>query len=82
MKLIKTIDKLILKSSLGPMVASFFIVLFVLMMNFLWKYIDELVGKGLGLGTIAEILFYGTSFMISMGFPLATLFAAIMKVVP
>ena len=78
MKIIKTVDKLILKSYLGPMVASFFIVLFVLMMNFLWKYIDEMVGKGLGLGTIVEILFYGTSWMISLGFPLATLFAAIM----
>jgi lipopolysaccharide export system permease protein len=78
MKPIKTIDKLILKSYLGPMVASFFIVLFVLMMNFLWKYIDELVGKGLGLGMIAEYIFYGTTFMIAMGFPLATLFAAIM----
>jgi lipopolysaccharide export system permease protein len=60
------------------MVASFFIVLFVLMMNFLWKYIDELVGKGLGLGTIVEFLFFGTTFLIAMGFPLATLFAAIM----
>jgi lipopolysaccharide export system permease protein len=78
MRPIKTVDKLILKSYLGPMVASFFIVLFVLMMNFLWKYIDELVGKGLGLGTIIEFLFYGTTFMIAMGFPLATLFAAIM----
>ncbi len=78
MKLIKTVDKLILKSYLGPMVASFFIVLFVLMMNFLWKYIDELVGKGLGLGMIIEFIFYGTTFMIAMGFPLATLFAAIM----
>jgi lipopolysaccharide export system permease protein len=78
MRLIKTVDKLILKSYLGPMVASFFIVLFVLMMNFLWKYIDELVGKGLGLGMIIEFIFYGTTFMIAMGFPLATLFAAIM----
>ncbi len=78
MKLIKTVDKLILKSYLGPMVASFFIVLFVLMMNFLWKYIDEMVGKGLGAGLIIEILFHGTSFLIAMGFPLATLFAAIM----
>jgi lipopolysaccharide export system permease protein len=75
---IKTIDKLILKSYLGPMVASFFIVLFVLMMNFLWKYIEDLVGKGLSLWTIIEFIFYGTTFMIAMGFPLATLFAAIM----
>jgi lipopolysaccharide export system permease protein len=78
MKLIKTVDKLILKSYLGPMVASFFIVLFVLMMNFLWKYIEDLVGKGLSLGMIIEFIFYGTTFMIAMGFPLATLFAAIM----
>ncbi len=78
MKLIKTVDKLILKSYLGPMVASFFIVLFVLMMNFLWKYIEDLVGKGLSFGMILEFIFYGTTFMIAMGFPLATLFAAIM----
>ena len=78
MKLIKTVDKLILKSYLGPMVASFFIVLFVLMMNFLWKYIEDLVGKGLSFGMIVEFIFYGTTFMIAMGFPLATLFAAIM----
>lgn len=78
MKLIKTVDKLILKSYLGPMAASFFIVMFVLMMNFVWRYIDELVGKGLSAGVILELLWYATNNMISMGFPLATLFAAIM----
>ncbi len=60
------------------MLASFFIVMFVLMMNFLWKYLDELVGKGLSVGVIAELLLYATFNLISMGFPLATLFAAIM----
>ncbi len=78
MRLIKTVDKLILKSYLGPMLASFFIVMFVLMMNFIWRYIDELVGKGLSAGVIIELLWYATTNMISMGFPLATLFAAIM----
>ena len=43
----KTIYKLVLKSYLGPMVLTFFIIMFVLMMNVLWRYIDELVGKGL-----------------------------------
>jgi len=43
----KTIHKLVLKSYLGPMFLTFFIVMFVLMMNFIWRYIDELVGKGL-----------------------------------
>ncbi len=78
MKLIKTIDKLILKAYLGPMLASFFIVMFVLMMNFVWRYIDELVGKGLAPGVVIELLFYATNNMIALGFPLAVLFAAIM----
>ena len=42
----KTIHRLVLKSYLGPMVLTFFIVMFVLMMNIVWRYIDELVGKG------------------------------------
>jgi lipopolysaccharide export system permease protein len=60
------------------MAASFFIVMFVLMMNFVWRYIDELIGKGLSAGVVVELLIYASFNMISMGFPLATLFAAIM----
>lgn len=60
------------------MVMTFFIVMFVLMMNFLWRYIDELVGKGLDFGVIMELIFYGSSFMLPMGIPLATLLAGIM----
>jgi lipopolysaccharide export system permease protein len=78
MRIIKTVDKLILKAYLGPMLASFFIVMFVLMMNFIWRYIDELVGKGLSFGVVIELLVYATTNMISLGFPLAVLFAAIM----
>lgn len=74
----KTIDKLMLKSFLGPMVLSFFIVMFVLLMNFMWKFIDELVGKGLGLGVIFELMMYVTITVIPMGLPLATLFGSIM----
>ena len=54
----KTIDKFTLRSFLGPLLASFFIIMFVLMMNAVWRFIDDLVGKGLGLGTIAELIFY------------------------
>lgn len=60
------------------MVLSFFIVMFILMMNFVWRYIDELVGKGLSFGVIIELLFYATANMMPLGIPLATLFAAIM----
>ena len=75
---IKTIHKLVLKSYLGPLVMTFFIITFVLMMNFLWRYIDELTGKGLGIDIIAELLFYATINLIPLGMPLAMLLAAIM----
>ena len=74
----KTIYKLILKSYLGPMILTFFIVMFVLLMNFMFRYIDELVGKGLDLSVILELMLYALATMISMGLPLATLLASIM----
>lgn len=74
----KTIHKLVLKSYLGPMILTFFIVMFVLMMNFLWRYIDDLVGKGLGFGIIVELLTYAMANMIPLGLPLSMLLAAIM----
>ncbi len=74
----KTIHKLVLKSYLGPMFMTFFIVIFVLMMNFVWKYIDELVGKGLDASVIIELIMYATVNMIPMGLPLAILLATIM----
>ncbi|MBR5812146.1 MAG: LptF/LptG family permease [Alistipes sp.] len=74
----KTIHKLVLKAYLGPLVLTFCIVTFVLMMNFVWRYIDELVGKGLDAGIIIELISYATINMIPMGMPLAMLFAAIM----
>ncbi len=60
------------------MILSFFIVMFILMMNFVWRYIDELVGKGLDFSVIAELLFYATANMMPLGIPLAILFAGIM----
>lgn len=60
------------------MVMTFFIVMFVLMMNFVWRYIDELVGKGLDAMIIVELLSYAMVNMIPLGLPLALLLAAIM----
>ncbi|MDE5579605.1 MAG: LptF/LptG family permease [Alistipes sp.] len=74
----KTIHKLVLKSYLGPMILTFFIVMFVLMMNFVWRYIDELVGKGLSAGIIIELMTYAMANMLPLGLPLAVLLAAIM----
>ena len=74
----KTAHKLILKAYLGPMVLTFFIVMFVLIMQFMWRYIDELVGKGLSGSVILELMANATITLIPMGLPLATLLAAIM----
>ena len=62
----KTIYKLILKSYFGPMIMTFFIVMFVLLMNFMWRYIDELVGKGLSAGIIIELVGYALANMVPM----------------
>ncbi len=74
----KKLDSFILKSFLGPFIMTFLIVIFVLMLQFLWLYIDELVGKGLGLGVILEFLGWGSATLIPMALPLASLLASIM----
>ncbi len=74
----KRIHLLVLKSYLGPMILTFFIVMFVLMMNFLWRWIDELVGKGLDAPIIMELMGYAMINMIPLGLPLSMLLAAIM----
>lgn len=74
----KTIHKLVLKAYLGPLVMTFFIVTFVLMMNIVWRYIEDLAGKGLSADVIIELIFYATLNMIPLGLPLAMLLAGIM----
>ena len=74
----KKLDQYILKSFLGPFVLTFSIVLFILVMQFLWLYIDELVGKGLSLGVIFEFMMWGSATLLPLVLPLATLLASIM----
>ena len=74
----KKIHKLVLKAYVGPLLAIFCIVLFVLMLNFVWRYIDELTGKGLDVNTIIELFVCGTINMVPLGLPLAMLLSAIM----
>ncbi len=59
-------------------VMTFFICLFIVLMQFLWRYIDDLVGKGLGVDVIAELFFYAALTMIPMALPLAILLASLM----
>ncbi|MBC8173109.1 MAG: LptF/LptG family permease [Chitinophagales bacterium] len=67
-----------MKSFIGPFFVTFFITLFVLLIQFLWKYIDDLVGKGLEWYIIAKLLFYASANLIPLALPLATLLSAIM----
>lgn len=57
---------------------TFFICLFIVLMQFLWRYIDDLVGKGLGMDVIGELFFYAALTMIPMALPLAILLASLM----
>lgn len=57
---------------------TFFISLFILLMQFLWKYIDDLVGKGLEWYIIAKLLFYASSTFVPLALPLAVLLSSIM----
>lgn len=76
----KRIDKFILTSFIGPFFMILLVVIFILLLQFLWVYIDELVGKGLGLGVIAEFLFWGSCTVLPLALPLATLLASMMTI--
>ncbi|HOI32340.1 MAG TPA: LptF/LptG family permease, partial [Bacteroidales bacterium] len=67
-----------IRSYLGPLVLTFFIALFILLMQFLWKYIDDLVGKGLEGTVIAQLLFYASATFVPMALPLAILLSSLM----
>jgi lipopolysaccharide export system permease protein len=74
----KKLDSFILKSYLGPLMMTFFIALFILLMQFVWKYIDDLVGKGLEWYVIAQLLFYASSTFVPLALPLAILLSSLM----
>jgi lipopolysaccharide export system permease protein len=75
---LKKLDKLILKSFLGPFIITFFIAFFVLMMQTLWKYIDDLVGKGLPFLTIIKFVWYASATLSTLAMPIAILISSIM----
>lgn len=74
----KKLDQLLLRSFLGPLLMTFAIAVFVLLMQFLWKYIDDMVGKGLEFSVIMELLLYASATFVPMALPIAVLFASIM----
>lgn len=77
-RLFKKLDILIIKAFIGPFVATFFITLFVLVLQFMWLYIDDVVGKGLDTFTVLRLLLYVAATVVPLALPLAVLLSSIM----
>jgi lipopolysaccharide export system permease protein len=74
---LKRIDKLILGSFLGPFILTFLVVVFILLTQHMLKYFDDIIGKDLGAGVIAQLLFYFAIFMTPVAMPLAVLLSSL-----
>jgi len=66
-----------MKSFLQLFAATFFVCLFVFMMQFMWRYIDELIGKGLGTEVLMKFFWYSALTLVPMSLPLAILLASL-----
>ena len=75
---IKKLYIFMLKTFLPLFMMTFMICLFIVMMQFLWRYIDDLVGKGLSIDLVAELFFYAALTLVPLALPLAILLASLM----
>ena len=74
----KKLDKLIVKAFVGPFIATFFITVLVLVMQFFWLYIDDFVGKGLGIDIVLKFIWYQSAVLIPLALPLSILLSSLM----
>lgn len=74
----KKMDQLVITSFIPPFIVAFSIAMFVLLMQILWLYIDDIAGKGLGPLMILELLVYRSMSLIPMALPLGILIASVM----
>ena len=79
MRIIKKLDIYILKNYLLLFAGTFFICLFIFIMQFIWQYIDDLVGKGLSWDVLLEFFFYASLTLVPMSLPLAVLLASLIS---
>ncbi|MFA6871140.1 MAG: LptF/LptG family permease [Bacteroidaceae bacterium] len=77
MRPVKKIDLFILKSFFQLFIGTFFICLFIFMMQFLWRFVDDLVGKGLDINIMAQFFFYSALSLVPLSLPLAVLLASL-----
>jgi lipopolysaccharide export system permease protein len=75
---LKKLDRFIIKSYIAPLALTFVIALFILLMQFVWKYVDDMVGKGFEWYVIGELLFYASATFVPLALPLAILLASLM----
>ena len=75
---VKKLTVLVLRAFAGPLVITFPISIFVLLMIFLWKYVDDLVGKGLDWIIVTKLLSYASITFIPLALPLSLLLASLM----
>ncbi len=76
--MIKKLDKLIVNAFVCPFIATFFITLFVLVLQFFWLYIDDIVGKGVDMFTVGRLVGYVAATLVPLALPLAVLLSSIM----
>ncbi|GAB3223602.1 hypothetical protein GCM10027346_02780 [Hymenobacter seoulensis] len=74
----KKLDKLILRAFAGPFLLTFAVVQFIFLMQFMMKYMDDIVGKDLGVGVLAQLLFYFSVLIVPISLPLAVLLSSLM----
>ncbi len=74
----KKLHGMIVRAFLGPLAITFVVVVFVLVMQFLWKYVDDLMGKGLEWYVLVELLVYAAASFVPLALPLAVLLSGIM----
>ncbi|MCB0561584.1 MAG: LptF/LptG family permease, partial [Phaeodactylibacter sp.] len=72
------LDRLMITSFIPPFLVTFMIAMFVLVMQVLWLYIDDIAGKGLGFFLVIELLAYKCVSLIPMALPLAVLISSVM----
>jgi lipopolysaccharide export system permease protein len=74
----KKLDKLVIKAFVGPFISTFFITLLVLVLQFFWLWIDDFVGKGIGINILLRFIWYQSAALVPLALPLAILLSSLM----
>jgi len=79
LRFIKKIDIYLLRNFVGLFLATFFICIFILLMQFMWMHVNDLVGKGIGIGVLAEFFIYAVATVVPLALPLAILLSSLIS---